>query len=88
MTPNLAIVRIQDPAHSFLGFPIVLPLFLLWIPVLLLGPLALMILAIVCVVSNINFLKILAAAWGLQCSLPGTDVRVSVEAKRITIRIV
>ncbi len=87
MIPNLAIVRIQVPEHSFWGFPIVLPLFLLWIPVLLLLPFALVVLAFVCVSTNISFFKTISAAWGLLCALPGTDVRVTVEGKRIHVRI-
>ncbi|MDE3199564.1 MAG: hypothetical protein KGN79_01485 [Acidobacteriota bacterium] len=87
MTPNLAIVRIQVPEHSFWGFPIILPLFLLWIPALLLAPFALVILAFVCVAANISFFKTVTAAWGLLCALPGTDVRVTAEGKRINVRI-
>ena len=87
MTPNLAIVRIQVPRHSFWGFPIVLPLFLLWIPAVLLAPFVLIILAIVCIASDISFLKTISAAWGLLCAFPGTDVRVAVEGRRITVRI-
>ena len=87
MTPSLAIVRIQVPRHSFWGFPIVLPLFLLWIPALLFAPFALVILAFVCMAANIGFFKTVSAAWGLLCALPGTDVRVTVEGKRVRVRI-
>ncbi|HWA96660.1 MAG TPA: hypothetical protein VG844_18835 [Terracidiphilus sp.] len=87
MIPNLAILRIQVPERSFWGFPIILPLFLLWIPVLLLAPIALVILAFVCAAANISFFKTVSAAWGLLCALPGTDVRVTVEGRRISVRI-
>lgn len=87
MTPSFAVLRIQVPEHSFWGFPIILPLFLLWIPALLLAPFALVILAFVCVAANTSFIKTVSAAWSLLCALPGTDVRVTAEGKRITVRI-
>ncbi|HEY6488577.1 MAG: hypothetical protein WCC26_14275 [Terracidiphilus sp.] len=85
MTPNLAIIRIQN--HSFWGFPIVLPIFLLWIPALLLAPLVLIVLGVVCIAADVSFICAVASFWNLLCSLPGTDVRVCADGKRITVRI-
>lgn len=88
MTPNLAIVRVEDQRHSFWGFPIVLPLFLLWIPALILGPLVLLIHGIACLATGVSFWRSVAAAWSLLCALPGTDVRVTAEGRRVLVTIV
>ena len=88
MTPNLAIVRVYVPGHSFWGFPIVLPLFLLWIPLVILGPLVLLVHGIACLAMGVSFTRSVAAGWQLLCALPGTDVRVTAEGKRILVKIV
>ena len=98
MTPNFAIVRIQNhtgvPANKsssagwhFWGFPIVLPLFLLWIPAILLAPFVLIVLCAVCIAADVSFGRTIATCWNILCSLPGTDVRVCADGKRITVRI-
>jgi hypothetical protein len=85
MTPNLAIVRIET-GHWW-GFPIPLPVFLLWIPALLLGPFVLLILWAVCLATRVSFLATVATMWRILCSLPGTDVRVCTDGNRVTVRI-
>ena len=85
MTPNLAIVRIET--GQWWGFPIILPVFLLWIPALLLGPFALLILWALCFANGVSFWATVATMWKILCSLPGTDVRVCTEGDRITVRI-
>jgi hypothetical protein len=85
MTPNIAIVRIQN--HSFWGFPIVIPVFLLWIPALLLAPFVLIVVWAVCIAVDISFRQTVSTFWSLLCGLPGTDVRVCADGKRITVRI-
>lgn len=109
MTPNFAIIRIQNQAvaptargqvsvrgegnrpssvgWTFWGFPIILPLFLFWIPAILLSPFVLVVLWPVCVAVDISFSRTVATFWNLLCGLPGTDVRVCAEGKRITVRI-
>ena len=86
MTPNFAIIRIQK--HWFWGIPIVVPVFLLWIPAIVLGPFVLLILAAVCVAADVSFTATVATAWRLWCGLRGTDVRVTVDGNRISVRIV
>lgn len=100
MTPNLAIIRIQNhigaPAarssserwRSFWGFPIIVPLFLLWIPAILLAPFVLIALGVFCIAVDISFTATVATFWNLLCSLRGTDVRVRADGKHITVRIV
>ena len=85
MTPNLAIIRIQN--HKFWSFPIIVPIFLFWIPAILLAPFALLVLLAVCLATDLSFRRTIAAFWNLACSLPGVDVRVCADGKRITVRI-
>jgi hypothetical protein len=85
MTPNFAIIRIQN--HRFWGFPIIVPIFLLWIPAILLAPFVLIVLWPVCIAADISLGRTIATFWNLLCGLPGTDVRVCADGKRITVRI-
>ena len=85
MTPNIAIVHIQNP--RFRGFPIVLPVFLLWIPVILLSPFILLVLLGVSIASRVNPWRVISVVWDLICALPGTDVRVSADGNHVTVRI-
>ncbi len=85
MTPNLAVIRIQ-PERAWCP-PIPLPLFLLWIPGILLAPLVLLGIWIVCLVFDLPFWRTQRVLWDLLCALPGTNVRVSAEGKKITVRI-
>lgn len=89
MTPNIAIVHVQIPEQRR-NFRLWVPLFLLWIPALLLSPLillALVVLLVACVLWQVSFFGALRTFWGLLCSLPGTDVRVTAEGKKILVRI-
>jgi len=85
MTPNLAIVHVNNPHGP--NFRLWLPLFLLWIPAILLAPFALLVLLIACVAIDVPFWRSIATFWAVLCSLPGTDVRVSTEGNRVLVRI-
>lgn len=88
MVPNLAVVRIQGE-HGWYP-PIPVPLFLIWILGILLSPLilaALLVLWAVCLGAGWQMWRLLGAGWRLLCALPGTQVRVTVEGKRISVRI-
>jgi hypothetical protein len=85
MTPNIAIVHIHNPYWR--GLRLWLPLFLLWIPALLLAPLFLLILLVACLVFQISFWNSISVFWGILCSLPGTDVRVEAEGNHILVEI-
>jgi hypothetical protein len=85
VTPNLAIIRIQN--HWLRGFPIVIPVFLLWIPVILLSPFILVVLLGVSIASRVSLWRMISAVWGLICALPGTDVRVNADGNHVTVRI-
>jgi len=86
MTPNIAIVHVENP--HWRGIHLWLPLFLLWIPVILLSPLILLVVFGICLAGRISPWRAIAAFWGLVCSLPGTDVRVCADGNRVTVRIV
>ncbi|HXS78420.1 MAG TPA: hypothetical protein VN753_19735 [Terracidiphilus sp.] len=86
MTPNFAIVHVKY-VHGP-NFRLWLPLFLLWIPAIVLAPFVLLALLIACLTSGVRFWRCVAAVWGLVCSLPGTDVRVGTEGNRVLVRIV
>ena len=85
MTPNLAVIRIQ-PGQAWCP-PIPLPLFLLWIPGILLAPFLLLAIWILAVVYHLRFWRTLRVLWDVLCALPGTHVRVCAEGKKITVRI-
>jgi len=85
MTPNLAIVHIHNP--HFRGFRIWIPLFLLWIPAILLAPLVLLVLLAASLAGFLRFWRSIAVFWGILCALPGTDVRVEAEGSRIVVKL-
>ena len=88
MIPSLAVVRIQS--EHFWCPPIPVPLFLLWLLVLLLSPILIIGLIVgwaVCLAYGYPMWKAIAAFWRLLCALPGTHVRVTAEGKHVTVRI-
>lgn len=88
MIPNIAVIRVQS--EHFWCPPIPIPLFLLWLLVLLLSPLLLVVLLVVwafCLGAGFPLGRALKAFWGILCALPGTSVRVTAEGKHITVRI-
>jgi hypothetical protein len=85
MTPNIAIVRIDSP--HWRGIRLWLPLFLLWIPLLLLSPLILLVLLACCITGGIDFFAAIKTFWGILVGLPGTDVRVTANGSKVTVRI-
>lgn len=85
MTPNIAIVHIHNPYWR--GLRLWIPLFLLWIPVILLSPLLFLILLAACLAFQINVWRSLSVCWGILCALPGTDVRVVAQGNHILVEI-
>jgi hypothetical protein len=86
MTPNFAVVGIEAP--EFHWPRIWLPVFLLWIPAIVLAPFVLLLLAVVCFLGRVSFWTTVAVLWGILCSLPGTDVRVQADGNNVVVRIV
>lgn len=89
MTPNIAIVYLDLPQWSPRWRPVRLwlPLFLLWIPLVLLSPLIFLVLLAVCIAGRISVWRAIAAFWAFSCSLPGTDVHVRTEGNLVKVRI-
>ncbi len=85
MTPNVAIVHIHNP--HWVGIHLWLPLFLLWIPLVLLSPLIFLVLAAVCLGCRINLWRAIGTFWAISLSLPGTNVHVRSEGNQVTVRI-
>jgi hypothetical protein len=85
MIPNIAIVRIDSP--HWRGIRLWLPLFVLWIPVILLSPLILLILLACCIAGGIDFFAAIKTVSGILVGLPGTDVRVVANGSKVTVRI-
>lgn len=85
MTPNFAIVHIQTP--HWRSIPLWIPLFLLWIPVILFSPLILLAIFGLSMAGKISPWRAIAVLWNLLCSLPGTHVRVVADGSKVQVRI-
>jgi len=85
VTPNIAIVHIHNPHRR--GFKLWIPLFLLWIPAILLSPLMLIVLFGLCIAGEVDPFRAIRVFWDILCSLPGTDVRVIADGNKILVRI-
>jgi len=85
MTPNVAIVHVCNP--HWRGLRLWLPLFLLWIPLVLLSPLLLLVVLAVFLAGRVNPWRAIAAFWAITCSLPGTHVHVSSRGSQVLVRI-
>ena len=86
MTPNLAVIEINRPDHRMPR--LWLPLFLLWIPAILLSPIIFVTIVGVCLGFRINPWRAIAVFWQIICSLPGIEVRVVADyGTRVQVRI-
>jgi hypothetical protein len=85
MTPSLAIIHVQNP--HWRGIKLWIPLFLLWIPVILLSPLLLLVVLAMSIARGMNPLRVVKIFWDIVCGLPGTDVRVTADGNRVLVRI-
>lgn len=85
MTPSIALVHVQTA--EWRGCRLWLPLFLIWIPLVLLSPVILLVVVATCLALRVNPWRAIAAFWTLSCSLPGTEVRVESDGTRVEVRI-
>ena len=83
MTPNIAIVHVHNP--HWRGFRLWIPLFLLWIPTILLAPLILLVLLAASLAGFLRFWRSIVVVWSILCALPGTDVRVEAQGNKILV---
>jgi hypothetical protein len=85
MTPNFAVIGIDTPHWHMprLWFP----LFLLWIPVILLSPLIFLVLVALAIVARTNIWRLIALFWNILASLRGTDVHVRADGNHVVVRI-
>jgi hypothetical protein len=85
VTPNFAIVEVIAPKCHMPR--LWLPVFLLWLPAILLSPFILLVVFAACIAFRISPWRMIAVLWGILCSLPGTDVRVVADGARVQVRI-
>jgi hypothetical protein len=85
MTPNFAVVAVETPRFHMPNLWI--PLFLLWIPVILLSPIIFLVLVAFAIAARTSIWRIIAIFWGIVTSLRGTDIRVTAEGNRVLVRI-
>lgn len=85
MTPNIAIVQVQA-THWHIP-RLWLPLFLLWIPLIVLAPFILLVLAAACFAFRVSLWRTISVFWSLISALPGTDVRVSADGTHVLVKI-
>lgn len=85
MIPTLTVLQVESP--HFRMPRLWLPLFLLWIPVVLISPLIVIVLFGLCMVGRISPWKAIAVFWGVLCSLSGTHVHVSTHDSEVLVRI-
>ncbi len=85
MTPNFAVIGIQTP-HWHMP-RLWLPVFLLWIPALLLSPLIFLALVAFAIPAKTTIWRVSALLWAILSGLPGTDIQVAAKETRILVRI-
>lgn len=85
MIPSLAILQVEAP-HFHMP-RLWLPLFLLWIPVILLSPLIFLVIFGLCLAGRISPWGAIAVFWLIVCSLPGTLIHVSAHDSKVLVRI-
>lgn len=85
MTPNFAIVHIQHPRSR--GYRLWIPLFLLWIPAILLSPVIFLVLFGLCLAGHVSPWNAIKTLWAILSNMPGTDVSVHAKHKHVLVRI-
>ena len=85
MTPNFAVVAIETPGWRMPR--IWVPLFLLWIPILLLSPLIFLVLVAIAIATRNNIWRLISVFWGIASGLPGTHVHVDTQEARVLVRL-
>jgi hypothetical protein len=85
MTPKLAIVHIETP--HWRSIPLWIPLFLLWLPAILLSPFIFIVIIGLAIAGQISPWRAFRVLWDLVCALPGTHVRVTADQANVCVQI-
>ena len=85
MIPSLAVLQVKAP-HFHMP-RLWLPLFLLWIPVLLVSPLIFVVIFGLCMASRISPWRAIAVFWSILCGLSGTHIHLSTHESKVLVRI-
>lgn len=85
MIPTLALIHVEQPSGRRIH--LWLPLFLLWILLLILSPLILLLVLVYCVVGQVSPWRAITSFGSVLWSLSGTEVRVAAEGRRVMVRI-
>jgi len=83
--PSFAILQVE--ALHFRMPRLWLPLFLLWIPLILISPLIFIVIFGLSIAGRISPWRAIAIFWSILCALPGTHVHVSTQDSKILVRI-
>jgi hypothetical protein len=85
MTPNFAVIGIETPHWHTPR--IWVPLFLLWIPVILLSPIIFLVLVAVAIAARTSIWRLIAIFWNVVCALRGIHVHVCADGNQVLVRI-
>lgn len=85
MTPNFAVLGIDTPGFHWPR--LWLPIFLLWIPVLLLSPIIFLAFVALAIAGKTSLWGVISIFWDILCGLRGTHVHVSTQDARVLVRI-
>jgi hypothetical protein len=85
MIPSFAVIGVQTPQWH--GPRLWFPLFLFWIPVILLSPLIFLVLVAVAIAARTSIWRTIAIIWGILSGLSGTHVHVRAEGNTVLVRI-
>ncbi|MFZ0337575.1 MAG: hypothetical protein WAL45_06050 [Terracidiphilus sp.] len=85
MIPSFAVLHIESQ-HCHMP-RLWLPLFLLWIPIILISPLIFIVIFGLCMAGRISPWRAIAVFWSILCGLSGTHVHVSTNDSKVLVRI-
>ena len=85
MIPNFAVIGIET---SHWHTPrLWVPLFLLWIPVVLLSPVIFLVLVALAIATETTIWRIIAICGNILAALRGTDIHVRAQGNQVLVRI-
>jgi hypothetical protein len=85
MTPSFAIIGIETPHWHWPR--LWLPVFLLWIPVILLSPILFLVLVAIAITTRTTIWRLIAMAWDILSGLPGTHIHVRADGNQVLVKI-